>query len=98
MIPLIVILVHIALAAIGETAVEAASTRPNIVFIMTDDQDRRLNSLDYMPVLQQKLVAQGTEFTNHYTNQALCCPSRSTLLRGQTVRQYSPFQRWCHYD
>lgn len=58
---------------------------PNIVFIMTDDQDKRLGSLDYMPVVQRELVAKGTEFSNHYTTQALCCPSRSSLLRGQQV-------------
>ena len=63
-----------------------AQSRPNIVFIMTDDQDRRLGSTDFQPVLQRELIAKGTEFTNHYTNTALCCPSRSTLLRGQTVR------------
>ncbi|KAI1824711.1 arylsulfatase [Xylaria intraflava] len=77
-IPIIVGLVVLGLAGRGPA-------RPNIVFIMTDDQDRRLNSLAYMPYLQSELVAKGTEFTNHYTNQALCCPSRSTLLRGQTV-------------
>lgn len=58
---------------------------PNIVFIMTDDQDKRLGSLDYMPTVQKELVAKGTEFSNHYTTQALCCPSRSSLLRGQQV-------------
>lgn len=58
---------------------------PNIVFIMTDDQDKRLGSLDYMPVVQRELVEKGTEFSNHYTTQALCCPSRSSLLRGQQV-------------
>ncbi|KAK2598380.1 hypothetical protein N8I77_011800 [Diaporthe amygdali] len=58
---------------------------PNIVFIMTDDQDKRLGSLDYMSVVQRELVAKGTEFSNHYTTQALCCPSRSSLLRGQQV-------------
>lgn len=58
---------------------------PNIVFIMTDDQDKRLGSLDYMPVVQRELVAKGVEFSNHYTTQALCCPSRSSLLRGQQV-------------
>ncbi|KAI0471555.1 arylsulfatase [Xylariaceae sp. FL0804] len=52
---------------------------------MTDDQDRRLNSTSFQPVLQRELVAKGTEYTNHYTNQALCCPSRTTILRGQTV-------------
>lgn len=87
MILIIAILASLALGGLGVTA----STRPNIVFIMTDDQDRRLNSLAHMPFLQSELVAKGTEFTNHYTNQALCCPSRSTLLRGQTVRKYHPF-------
>ncbi|RYP92649.1 hypothetical protein DL770_001231 [Monosporascus sp. CRB-9-2] len=52
---------------------------------MTDDQDRRLGSTDFQPVLQRELISKGAEFTNHYTNTALCCPSRSTLLRGQTV-------------
>lgn len=59
--------------------------RPNIVFIMADDQDRLLNSTDYMPALQREMFAKGTEFTNHYTTMALCCPSRSSLLRGQQV-------------
>ncbi|KAI0470070.1 arylsulfatase [Xylariaceae sp. FL0804] len=62
-----------------------AQTSPNIVFIMTDDQDRRLGSTDYMPILQEKIAAKGVEFTNHYTTQALCCPSRSSLLRGQAT-------------
>ncbi|KAI8624345.1 arylsulfatase [Xylariaceae sp. FL1651] len=85
MIPLVVVLTHFALVGMGG----AAAAKPNIVFIMTDDQDRRLGSMDYMPILQQELVAKGTEFTNHYTNQALCCPSRSTLLRGQTVQVHT---------
>ncbi|KAI1335289.1 arylsulfatase [Xylariaceae sp. FL0016] len=63
----------------------AAADGPNIVFIMTDDQDRRLGSTDYMPILQREIAAKGVEFTNHYTNQALCCPSRSSLLRGQVT-------------
>lgn len=59
--------------------------RPNIVFIMADDQDRLLNSTDFMPALQREIFAKGTEFTHHYTTMALCCPSRSSLLRGQQV-------------
>lgn len=69
----------------GATAPNTNSSRPNIVFIMTDDQDRRLGSTDYQTVLQRELMAKGTEFTNHYTTQALCCPARSSLLRGQQV-------------
>ncbi|KAI0398159.1 arylsulfatase [Xylariaceae sp. FL0594] len=88
MIPLVVVLAHLARGSgsgSGNAPPPPTGDRPNIVFIMTDDQDRRLDSLAHMPVLQRELVAKGTEFTNHYTNQALCCPSRSTLLRGQTV-------------
>ncbi|CAN8101635.1 unnamed protein product [Discula destructiva] len=52
---------------------------------MTDDQDKRLGSTDYMTVLQRELMAKGTEFSNHYTTQALCCPARSSLFRGQQI-------------
>lgn len=62
-----------------------SSGRPNIVMIMTDDQDRRLGSTDHMANLHRRLVDRGTEFTNHYTTQALCCPARSSFLRGQQV-------------
>lgn len=57
--------------------------RPNIVFIMTDDQDKRLGSTDYMTSLHTELINKGTEFDNHYTTMALCCPARSSLFRGQ---------------
>ncbi|KAI0146388.1 arylsulfatase [Xylariaceae sp. FL1272] len=81
MIPILVVaLLHMAMGGAA-----AQDNKPNIVFIMTDDQDRRLGSVDRMTAVQQELIAKGTEFTNHYTNQALCCPSRSTVLRGQTV-------------
>lgn len=62
-----------------------ATGRPNIVFIMTDDQDRRLGSTDYQEVLHRELIQKGVEFSNHYTTQALCCPARSSLLRGQQI-------------
>ncbi|CAO3646979.1 unnamed protein product [Cunninghamella echinulata] len=57
--------------------------KPNIIFILTDDQDARLNSIDYMPNLQKHLVKQGTVYRNHYATVAVCCPSRVSLLRGQ---------------
>ncbi|KAL0934496.1 arylsulfatase precursor [Colletotrichum truncatum] len=50
---------------------------------MTDDQDRRLGSTDYQSVLHKELIAKGTDFTNHWTTTAQCCPSRAGLLRGQ---------------
>ncbi|KAI8073302.1 alkaline-phosphatase-like protein [Gongronella butleri] len=60
-----------------------ADDRPNILFIFTDDQDSRLNSIDYMPNVQKHLVQQGTTYRNHYVTTAVCCPSRVSLLRCQ---------------
>lgn len=66
-----------------------ATGRPNIIMIMTDDQDKRLGSTDYQTSLHNLLINKGTEFTNHYTTQALCCPARSSFLRGQQVRTWN---------
>ncbi len=62
-----------------------AAKQPNIIFILTDDQDRRLGSLDYMPQLQRHVVAEGLTSVNHYGTVALCCPARATLFRGQAA-------------
>ncbi|KAI1165807.1 arylsulfatase [Nemania serpens] len=57
--------------------------RPNIVFIITDDQDLHLGSLDYQPIVQRELIEKGTTFSQHYVTVAKCCPSRASLWRGQ---------------
>ncbi|KAI0021148.1 arylsulfatase [Xylariomycetidae sp. FL0641] len=62
-----------------------STKKPNIVLIMSDDQDRLLQSPSHMPALQELLVAQGTEFVNHYATVSNCCPSRASLLRGQNA-------------
>ncbi|KAI0973838.1 arylsulfatase [Xylaria arbuscula] len=56
--------------------------RPNIVFIMTDDQDLHLGSLDHQPIVKKELAEKGTTFSRHYVTIAKCCPSRASLLRG----------------
>lgn len=58
--------------------------RPNIVFILTDDQDLHMDSLDYMPNVQKLIAEQGTSFKNHFCTNALCCPSRVTLWTGKS--------------
>lgn len=59
------------------------SKRPNFVFILTDDQDLHLNSLDYMPKLQRLIGNQGTIFERHFCTIAVCCPSRVSLMTGK---------------
>jgi len=66
---------------------ENEKNRPNIVVIMTDDLD--VNTLhemlqrNLMPNLQNSIIEKGTEFTNSFVTNSLCCPSRSTFLTGQ---------------
>ena len=57
--------------------------KPNIVFLLTDDQDVTANSLDYMPKLNKLLRQEGTEFVNYFVPTGLCCPSRATIISGQ---------------
>ncbi|KAH7411555.1 arylsulfatase [Phaeosphaeria sp. MPI-PUGE-AT-0046c] len=73
------------LAVLALAGPALAGKKPNIVFIMSDDQDRQLGSLDYMPVLQRELVGKGVEFENHFGTVANCCPSRASFLRGQAA-------------
>ncbi|KAI0422218.1 alkaline-phosphatase-like protein [Xylaria grammica] len=58
--------------------------RPNVVFILTDDQDVQLDSLRYMPLVKEHLIEKGTSFNKHYCTTAICCPSRVTLWTGKT--------------
>jgi arylsulfatase A-like enzyme len=58
-----------------------AANQPNIVFILTDDLD--LAEIQFMPKLKSLLIDQGTSFNNYFVSVSLCCPSRSTTIRGQ---------------
>ena len=60
-----------------------APKRPNIVFILTDDQDLHMNSLDYLPHIKRHISDRGTHFKKHFCSTALCCPSRVTLWTGK---------------
>ncbi|KAI1438530.1 alkaline-phosphatase-like protein [Xylaria sp. CBS 124048] len=62
---------------------DVAPRRPNVVFVLTDDQDMRLHSLQYMPFVRKHLIEQGTLFSKHYCTTAICCPSRVTLWTGR---------------
>lgn len=61
----------------------ASKGRPNIVFILTDDQDLQLDSLEYTPLTLKHLKEQGTFYKNHFVSTALCCPSRVSLWTGR---------------
>jgi N-acetylglucosamine-6-sulfatase len=58
-----------------------ARAAPNIVVILTDDQEDT-GSMTYLPKVQA-LAAQGVTFKNSFVNFSLCAPSRSSFLTGQ---------------
>jgi hypothetical protein len=59
--------------------------RPNIVVILTDDQDLHMDSVDYMPLLKKHVIDHGTFYKHHYCSTAICCPSRVTLWTGRNA-------------
>ncbi|KAK1075088.1 hypothetical protein LTR74_000493 [Friedmanniomyces endolithicus] len=65
--------------------VASTGRKPNIVFILSDDQDLHMDSLSYMPFLKQHLTDHGTTFNRHYCTNALCCPSRVSLWTGKAA-------------
>jgi N-acetylglucosamine-6-sulfatase len=62
-------------------AVAQPEEPPSVVFIITDDQ--RWDTLGVMPTVQSELVARGVTFTNAFVVNALCCPSRASILTGR---------------
>ena len=76
--------------------VESAPSKPNIgeksdqerltcfllhtVYIVTDDQDVKLASLDLQSSVQSMLIERGKTFKNAFVSTPVCCPSRSRLI------------------
>jgi len=62
-----------------------AASRPNIVVLMTDDQDIR--SMEVMTRVQA-IAPNATIFSNNFVSNPLCCPSRATFLTGQYAHNH----------
>ncbi|KAF4452184.1 putative arylsulfatase precursor [Fusarium austroafricanum] len=62
----------------------AKASKPNIVVIMSDDQDARLGSLQARPFVRQVLASEGITLENHFATVAQCCLSRTSWMRGQS--------------
>lgn len=63
------------------TTAGAAASRPNIVFILTDDLSWNLVNARFAPHIVA-LQHQGETFSNYFVADSLCCPSRSTIFTG----------------
>jgi N-acetylglucosamine-6-sulfatase len=58
------------------------ASRPNILFIMTDDQPIK-DTMGAMPEVRERVRDMGMTLPNSYVSESLCCPSRASVLRGQ---------------
>jgi N-acetylglucosamine-6-sulfatase len=64
-------------------ATAAESRRPNIVFILSDDQTASAFSAKKMPRTRKALGRHGMTFTDSIAAPPLCCPYRAAFLGGQ---------------
>ena len=57
--------------------------RPNILVILTDDQDVTMGGTTPLKAARHLIAESGAEFTNAFATTPICCPSRSSLLTGR---------------
>ncbi len=87
----------------ASTAAPAApNSRPNIIFILSDDLDAA--EMSYMPNLKADIADAGALLTHYFVPESLCCPSRSSTLRGQyphntqVLTNQLPFGGWDKFN
>lgn len=74
----------------SDAALQPAATgrlpanRPNILLLVSDDQQMATFTRSLMPSVFSQLVDRGVRFDRFYVNSSLCCPSRSEILTGLT--------------
>ncbi|KAG9887988.1 Arylsulphatase, partial [Aureobasidium melanogenum] len=73
------------LSAWATLANSVLAKQPNILFIITDDQDGHMGSVEHMPLLKKHLIDKGTSYENHFCTIAICCPSRVNLWTGRAA-------------
>ena len=85
----ILLLAAFTLGGLAPTQLPAAATAgrpPNIIFVLTDDQTAA--EFSFMPQTQRLIVEQGVTLPNFFVTVSLCCPARSTILRGQYAHNH----------
>jgi arylsulfatase A-like enzyme len=61
---------------------KVARAAPNVVVVMTDDQDVSTYERG-MPITRKEIEGRGVSFKNSFVTTPLCCPARATFLTGQ---------------
>jgi arylsulfatase A-like enzyme len=77
---------------LGLTSAGSAAEKPNIVFILTDNQGAWqlgcYGNPDFQTPNIDRMAREGVRFTNAFANNAVCSPTRATYLTGLTPSQH----------
>ena len=83
----------------GSTLLQAK--RPNVVFILTDDQRGDALSCMGHPHLKtpriDRLAEEGALFRNHFCTTSLCSPSRASILGGLYAHAHGVVNNFTDY-
>ncbi len=78
------------LATPAVAAAQPAAARPNIVFFMVDQLAMKWIEGDCRKLIPtpnlDRLQKQGVTFTQAFSSNPVCCPTRATLATGLTTR------------
>ena len=78
------------------SASAASTAPPNILFVLTDDQDQLLGSMDAdgpcQTIRNEIGGAAGATFVNAFVNTPICCPSRAEIQTGRYMHKYDGSQ------
>jgi len=73
------------LYALGSSA--RAATKPNIIYFLADDLGYAELGCYGQKIIRtpnlDRMTAEGIRFTQHYSGQAVCAPSRCVLMTGR---------------
>ncbi len=86
LLPVILLSLILGVQEVPRQAASQTPQRPNILLVLTDDQD--VDSVSQMPEVRSRLVDRGTTFNRAFATTALCCPSRASILRGQYAHNH----------
>lgn len=87
---LLLVFVLFTILSCEDKAVDQRTTKPNIIFIMSDDHTSQafgiygsiLASLNPTPTLD-RIAQEGIIFDNCFVNNSICTPSRASIISGQ---------------